>query len=196
MADHDPKAWINIITNPVNSTVPIISEVLKSKGVWDPRKLFGMTTLDVVRANTFLAELKGLRLIDMDVPLIGGHAGATILLLVSKAKPAVMLTEDEAAKLTVRIQNASTEVVEAKAGAGSATLSMAYAAARFAESCMRAMDGNPDVFECTYVTSDVRLVSADFVDMPLPQTSATFAGSGLFSTGRAGRHGCRAQGQH
>ncbi|GJP40724.1 hypothetical protein CLOM_g378, partial [Closterium sp. NIES-68] len=43
----------------------------------------------------------------------------------------------------------------AKAGAGSATLSMAYAAARFAESCMRAMDGDPDVFECTYVASDV-----------------------------------------
>ncbi|CAI5974049.1 unnamed protein product [Closterium sp. NIES-64] len=154
-ADHCPKAWINIITNPVNSTVPIAAEVLKSKGVWDPRKLFGVTTLDVVRANTFLAELKGLRMIDVDVPVIGGHAGATILPLLSKAKPSVTLTEDEAAKLTVRIQNAGTEVVEAKAGAGSATLSMAYAAARFAESCMRAMDGDPDVFECTYVASDV-----------------------------------------
>lgn len=33
-------------------------------------------------------------------------------------------TEEEAAKLTDRIQNAGTEVVEAKAGAGSATLSM------------------------------------------------------------------------
>ena len=38
---------------------------------------------------------------------------------------------DELKALTERIQDAGTEVVKAKAGAGSATLSMAYAAARF-----------------------------------------------------------------
>ncbi len=31
----------------------------------------------------------------------------------------------------------------------------AYAAARFAESCMRALDGDPDVYECAYVQSEV-----------------------------------------
>ena len=31
----------------------------------------------------------------------------------------------------------------------------AYAAARFAESCMRAMDGDSDVYECAYVQSEV-----------------------------------------
>ena len=43
---------------------------------------------------------------------------------VVQANPSVSFTEEEAAKLTERIQNAGTEVVEAKAGAGSATLSM------------------------------------------------------------------------
>ena len=38
--------------------------------------------------------------------------------------PKVEFSDDEAAKMTERIQNAGTEVVEAKAGAGSATLSM------------------------------------------------------------------------
>ena len=42
------QALINMISNPVNSTVPIAAEVLKSKGVYDKRKLFGVTTLDVV----------------------------------------------------------------------------------------------------------------------------------------------------
>lgn len=41
-----------------------------------------------------------------------------------QTNPSVSFTEEEAAKLTERIQNAGTEVVEAKAGAGSATLSM------------------------------------------------------------------------
>ena len=31
----------------------------------------------------------------------------------------------------------------------------AYAAARFAESCLRALDGDSEVYECAYVASDV-----------------------------------------
>jgi malate dehydrogenase len=54
VAKHCPRAIINIISNPVNSTVPIAAEVLKIAGVYDPRRLFGVTTLDVMRANTFV----------------------------------------------------------------------------------------------------------------------------------------------
>jgi hypothetical protein len=43
------QAVIEIISNPVNSTVPIASEVLKAAGVYDPKRLLGVTTLDVVR---------------------------------------------------------------------------------------------------------------------------------------------------
>lgn len=43
------------------------------------------------------------------------------------------------------------QVVAAKAGTGSATLSMAYAAARFAESCLRAQAGESGVTEYGYV---------------------------------------------
>ena len=45
------QALLNIISNPVNSTVPIAAEVLKQKGTYDPKRLFGVTTLDVVRFN-------------------------------------------------------------------------------------------------------------------------------------------------
>lgn len=155
VADNCPEAFIHIISNPVNSTVPIAAEVLKQKGVYDPKKLFGVTTLDVVRANTFVAQKKQLRLIDVDVPVVGGHAGITILPLLSKTKPFVGFTDQEVEALTVRIQNAGTEVVEAKAGAGSATLSMAYAAARFVESSLRALDGDSEVYECAFVQSEL-----------------------------------------
>ncbi|XP_047327724.1 malate dehydrogenase, chloroplastic [Impatiens glandulifera] len=155
VADNCPDAFIHIISNPVNSTVPIAAEVLKRKGVYDPKKLFGVTTLDVVRANTFVAQKKNLRLIDVDVPVIGGHAGITILPLLSKTRPSVSFTDEEIHELTVRIQNAGTEVVEAKAGAGSATLSMAYAAARFVESSLRALDGDSDVYECAFIDSEL-----------------------------------------
>jgi hypothetical protein len=52
-------------------------------------------------------------------------------------------------------QNAGTVVVEAKAGKGSATLSMAYAAARMAESTLLGLTGEPNIYECAFVQSDV-----------------------------------------
>ena len=155
VAENCPGALVNIISNPVNSTVPIASEVFKKAGTYDPKKLFGVTTLDVVRSNTFVAEAKGLDVNDVDVPVVGGHAGITILPLLSQTYPSVDFSADELEKLTVRIQNAGTEVVEAKAGAGSATLSMAYAAARMAEACLRGLSGEPDVYECSFVPSTV-----------------------------------------
>jgi malate dehydrogenase len=57
---HCPEAILNIISNPVNSTVPIAAETLKGMGVYDPKKVMGVTTLDVVRAQTFYAEKAGL----------------------------------------------------------------------------------------------------------------------------------------
>merc|ERR1712126_420673 len=125
-----PEACLAIISNPVNSTVPIASEVFKKAGVLNPDKIFGVTTLDIVRANKFISELKGLDPQDVNCPVVGGHAGITIMPLISQCTPAVEFPADQLKALTERIQDAGTEVVKAKAGAGSATLSMAYAAAR------------------------------------------------------------------
>ena len=33
-----PKAFVLVISNPVNSTVPIVAEVLKKHGVFDPKR--------------------------------------------------------------------------------------------------------------------------------------------------------------
>ncbi len=144
-----PNACYAIVTNPVNSTVPIAAEVLKAAGVYDKRKVFGVTTLDVIRSNTFVAEAVGKSCDDVNVSVIGGHSGVTILPLLSSVD-GVSLSQEQIEALTPRIQEAGTEVVEAKAGAGSATLSMAQAAARFTSSLVAAMNG-ADVTECCYV---------------------------------------------
>merc|ERR1711899_135865 len=150
-----PNAALAIISNPVNSTVPIASEVFKKAGKYNPAKIFGVTTLDVVRANKFISELKGLDPQDVNCPVVGGHAGITIMPLISQCTPSVEFPADQLKALTERIQDAGTEVVKAKAGAGSATLSMAYAAARFTDSLIKAMNGQEGVVECSYVASDI-----------------------------------------
>ncbi|KAK6432337.1 hypothetical protein LTR95_011488, partial [Oleoguttula sp. CCFEE 5521] len=152
IAETCPDAYILVISNPVNSTVPIAAEVLKKAGKFNPQKLFGVTTLDVVRAETFVAELSG----EKDpaktvIPVIGGHSGETIVPLFSLAKPSVKIPEDKLDALTKRVQFGGDEVVAAKDGAGSATLSMAYAGFRFAEKLLKAAKGESGIIEPTFV---------------------------------------------
>jgi malate dehydrogenase len=78
-------------------------ETLKKHNVYNPAKIFGVTTLDVVRASTFVAQALG----QSDpqkykVPVVGGHSGATILPLFSQCKPAVTLTERQRDSITYR----------------------------------------------------------------------------------------------
>merc|ERR1712142_653895 len=120
----------------------------------NPNKMFGVTTLDIVRAQAFVAEAAGSDVAEQDVPVIGGHAGITIIPVISQSQPAAKFDQDKIEALTTRIQDAGTEVVKAKAGTGSATLSMAFAAARFADNCITAQSGQ-DVIEYAYVESDV-----------------------------------------
>ncbi len=155
VADVCPNACIGIVSNPVNTLVPLAAEVLRKKGVYDKRKLFGVSTLDVVRAKSFVSELKEKHAETVKVPVIGGHSGPTILPLLSQALSEgrkIDFTQEEIESLTYRIQNAGTEVVEAKAGGGSATLSMAEAGARFAVAVFKALLGE-DCVRYAYVES-------------------------------------------
>lgn len=151
---HCPEAHVLIIANPVNSTVPITAEILKRHGVYNPKRLYGVTTLDVLRANTFVAESQGWDLKNVDVTVVGGHAGVTILPLLSQLRGA-KFTPEQIEALTNRIQFGGDEVVKAKDGAGSATLSMAAAADRFVSSLLRALAGEANVSECAFVESPV-----------------------------------------
>lgn len=155
IAKYCPHAVVAMISNPVNSTVPIAAEVFKKSGTYDARKLFGVTTLDVVRAKTFYASKAKVEVADVNVPVVGGHAGITILPLFSQATPKANLSAEDIKLLTKRTQEGGTEVVEAKAGKGSATLSMAYAGAIFADACLKGLNGVPDVVECSYVQSSI-----------------------------------------
>jgi len=151
-ADHAPDANILIISNPVNSTVPITAEVFKSKGVYNPKRLFGVTTLDIVRASRFISEVKGTDPANEEVTVVGGHSGVTIVPLLSQSNHPEIEGETRD-KLVNRIQFGGDEVVKAKDGAGSATLSMAFAGARMADSLLRAAQGEKNVIECTFVES-------------------------------------------
>merc|ERR1711912_6513 len=147
-----PNAMVGLIVNPVNSVVPAMCELYKKKGL-DPKKLIGVTTLDCVRANKFVHEITGDPIDGINIPVVCGHAGATILPLFSQDAAGKKVPADKLVDLDKRVQDAGTEVVNAKGGKGSATLSMAYAGARFGSAVLRGLAGE-DTVECAYVQSD------------------------------------------
>ena len=150
VAESAPKAKVLVIANPVNSTVPICAEVFKARGVYNPKTLFGVTTLDVVRASRFVSEIKGTDPKDENITVVGGHSGVTIVPLFSQSNHPDLSSND---KLVNRVQFGGDEVVKAKDGAGSATLSMAQAGARMADSILRAAQGEKGVIEPAFVDS-------------------------------------------
>ncbi|KAM3162770.1 malate dehydrogenase [Lachancea thermotolerans] len=144
-AKYAPSARILVISNPVNSTVPVACETLKNLGQFKPGKVMGVTTLDVVRAHTFLSDALGAdhygrEAMKSHVTVVGGHSGTTIVPIVTNAKVRSKLVNKRQYDAYIhRVQFGGDEVVEAKQGAGSATLSMALAGFQFANEVLRSI---------------------------------------------------------
>lgn len=171
-AKHCPNAVVCLIVNPVNSVVPAMCELWKKKGL-DPRKIVGVTTLDVVRADKFVHEITGAPIETIDIPVIGGHAGTTILPLFSQDKAGRAIPESQIPTLDKNVQDAGTVVVAAKKGKGSATLSMAFAGARLGTAVLSGLNGQPAT-ECAYVMSSV-------TELPYFASKVTFGKNGVES---------------
>lgn len=76
-----------ICTNPINAMVPIVSEVMKKNATYNPYKIFGVTTLNVVRSNTFVGNVLGLEPESVTLPVLGGGSEKSIVPVLSHAQP-------------------------------------------------------------------------------------------------------------
>merc|ERR1740121_2415757 len=169
-AKYCPNAVVALIVNPVNSVVPAMAELYKKKGL-DPKKIVGVTTLDVVRANKFVAEMTGSDPDNVEIPVVGGHAGVTILPLFSQDAQGRKISAADIPGLDKHVQDAGTDVVNAKNGKGSATLSMAYAGARLGKAVLAGLNGRKRT-ECAYCASTV-------TDLPYFAQKVTLGPNGI-----------------
>ncbi|XP_038120454.1 malate dehydrogenase-like [Culex quinquefasciatus] len=87
---------IGIISNPVNSVVPIACDTLPKVRVLDTRRVLGISTLEIIRANTFIGEV-----VDVDGSTLRSSE-------VTPARPSSQcipeLPKNKIAALTERIQ--------------------------------------------------------------------------------------------
>lgn len=143
------KVFILLISNPINSLVPVLVKELESKSgnIRAERRVLGITKLDSVRASAFLHDaavehgLKPKSNTLEDVTVVGGHSGETIVPIFSQTACGDALPRDALEALIHRVQFGGDEVVKAKNGAGSATLCMAHAAYTVATSFIPLLTG-------------------------------------------------------
>merc|ERR1719469_519017 len=166
-----PDAVLGLIVNPVNSVVPGMCELYKKAGL-DPRKICGVTSLDIVRANKFVHEATGASVESINVPVVGGHAGTTILPLFSQVNACQSFTQEQIVAMDKHVQDAGTDVVNAKGGKGSATLSMAYAGAKFGNAVLCGLAGQ-ETTECAYVLRGSK------EELPFLASKVTFGENGV-----------------
>ncbi|CAI9112428.1 OLC1v1012878C1 [Oldenlandia corymbosa var. corymbosa] len=174
---YSTQALIMIMTKPIESMVPMAAEYMVLRGQYGTCRLFGLTGYHSIQANALVASMKNLHgkgffqhlrppffgmasLTDyfgdlsvtwpprtnwacVDVPVVGGDVGDTIVPLLSKVYPAgsvegIQFTEEEALLLRAQLQGENRQSVYA----------VAYAAARFIDTCLRALSGYiPESFE-------------------------------------------------
>lgn len=70
-----PGAMIYIIVNTVNATMNLLQTFFEMHGMYKTDEIFNRATLDIIRVNTFMAELKGLYPAQVIMPVTGGHDG-------------------------------------------------------------------------------------------------------------------------
>jgi len=166
-----PKAALCICTNPVNALIPLAAEILREKGVYNKDRLFGVTLLDNMRACHFFnnAISQGGDLWDStsivpvkEVPVIGGHSEDSIVPLFSVvgSRAFGLLNEQSQRDLYTQVREAGSTVVKAKAGRGSATLSMGVANAYFVVAIADALLGRKRPTICTMIDT------AGYADVP------------------------------
>lgn len=154
VARYCPKALVAIATEPINSMIPVACEVMKRFRAYDPAKIFGVTTIDVMRANALAARISGLAPEQVNVPVIGGHSDKTIIPVLSHIQPPAAFSDQELVDITDGVQTASENLVKMKRGS-TLSMSAAFAVARFVVSLARAVRGERGVLECAYVRSDL-----------------------------------------
>lgn len=140
ISDLQPKPFVGIATEPINSLVPIAAEIMGCSGDFSHSKLFGITGIDALRAQTLYANKCNLNADDCTVPVIGGHSDKTMVPLLSQAMPISNLHEPVIRELTMKIRTGDETITNAKNGHGP-TLANAYSILLFTRAILRALDG-------------------------------------------------------
>ncbi|XP_028173538.1 malate dehydrogenase, mitochondrial-like [Ostrinia furnacalis] len=149
-----PTCFTIVATEPVESMVPLVSEIQRLRGVYNPRRLLGCVELNCVRANTVLADFLRAPPEAVRVPVVGGATPNTMVPVLSAAVHPCTMTQEQVECVTSCIMSGNEAVCAAKGCCTeTACLAGAYAVARTTINVVKGLQGQKDVVQCAYVDS-------------------------------------------
>ncbi|KAI4489342.1 hypothetical protein M0802_011211 [Mischocyttarus mexicanus] len=67
-----PTALVAIFTKPVTATLSMVSEIYKRAGKWDPNRLIGSVSTEIMRIETITGNILDLNPASLTIPIAGG----------------------------------------------------------------------------------------------------------------------------
>lgn len=138
---HCPSAFIVIATDPINQTVPLATKVLEAGNCYEKSRVFGVTGLDTMRAQSWVSGMYQIHPHYVKVPVVCGHSPKTAVPLFSHIIPKFDIGNSIAGMLTESLRSIDDQVANSKGGNGELTLSSAFATFCTVSSILNAFNG-------------------------------------------------------
>ncbi|XP_076751674.1 malate dehydrogenase, mitochondrial [Xylocopa sonorina] len=153
MAQLSSESLVAVFTQPITATLPIVSEIYKLAGWWDPDRIIGSTAFHRMRMEATTANLLDLNPAFLSVPMVGGADSNTIVPLLSCATPINQFTNVQVDILLQSLRSSDKEMtnIERKGP----TLSDGAAVAKLILTLAGGLSGFKNIVSSAYVRSNV-----------------------------------------
>ncbi|XP_017760984.1 PREDICTED: malate dehydrogenase-like [Eufriesea mexicana] len=153
MAQLSSESLVAVFARPVTATLPVVSEIYKLAGWWDPDRIIGSTMLDRMRMEALTANLLDLNPAFLSVPIVGGADSNTIVPLLSRATPINRFTNTQQDMLLQSLRSADKEMANIEFRGP--TLSDGAAVAKLILALAGGLSGFKSIVTSAYVRSNV-----------------------------------------
>ncbi|XP_026674768.1 probable malate dehydrogenase, mitochondrial [Ceratina calcarata] len=160
IAQLSSESLVAVFVRPVTFTLPIVSEIYKLAGWWDPDRIIGSIALDRMRMEAITANLMDLNPAFLSVPMVGGADTNTVVPLLSRATPINRFTNAQQNMLLQSLRNADREMVNIESKGP--TLSDGAAAVKLILALAGGLSGYKNIISSAYVRSNVMPVCRYF----------------------------------
>lgn len=148
-----PTALVVVFTKPVTATLSMVSEIYKHAGKWDPNRLIGSVSTEIMRIETITGNILDLNPAFITIPIAGGADLNTIVPLLSCTKPINEFTSDQSNALIELFQATKQDQINFKVK--NLALLDGSAAAKLILTLAGGLNDFDNVYACAFVRSNV-----------------------------------------
>ncbi|KAF7287904.1 hypothetical protein GWI33_000251 [Rhynchophorus ferrugineus] len=145
-----PKTIFCIAKPPIEAFVPLASEEYKRAGVYDHRKIIGVSSMACMRSNYFIGLISGQNVAEIRCPVVGGLSKNCLVACVSQSRPEGVHPQHHKL-IQDSIIISEDEVLKAYGDRSAPCLASALAISRFVNSQLKAMTGETNCVDCAFV---------------------------------------------